>query len=219
MKIVVVTGSKNQRIKFFLERNTPKNIEIVYFSDKDHLVDYSNSINENCIIISFLSGIIVPKLILDKAKLVINIHPAPPSYPGRDPHHFAIFNKEKNYGVTAHLMEPSVDSGKIIAIKNFTIPKNITPSKLHEISVEYSYILLEELLPQILKNNNLADMCFPRIHWGNIKYTRKMFLNMCIIESPINLEEISWRLFCFQVKGYPGLKIKINSKWYSISEF
>ena len=63
------------------------------------------------ILVSYLSPWIIPGKILDKTKLWnINFHPAPPEYPGIGCFNFAIYNREKSYGVTAHLMAEKVDT-------------------------------------------------------------------------------------------------------------
>ena len=55
------------------------------------------------LLVSFGSSIIVPKKILDiKGLTSINIHAASPDYPGRDPHHFAVYNLS-----LIHISEPT----------------------------------------------------------------------------------------------------------------
>lgn len=51
----------------------------------------------------------------------INFHPAPPEWPGRGSASLALFNGDKSYGATAHIMDLSVDSGKILMVKRFSI--------------------------------------------------------------------------------------------------
>jgi methionyl-tRNA formyltransferase len=51
----------------------------------------------------------------------INFHPAPPNYPGRGGASLALFDGERSYGATAHMIAAAVDSGAIVAVKRFSI--------------------------------------------------------------------------------------------------
>ncbi len=59
---------------------------------------------------------------MSKAKLNINIHPSLlPSYKGPTPTNWMIHNKEKNCGITAHILTNKVDEGDIIFQKKFPL--------------------------------------------------------------------------------------------------
>ena len=63
---------------------------------------------------------------MSNAKLFsINFHPGPPKYRGIGCINYAIYNNEKFYGVTAHLMSHKIDKGKILFVKKFKLKKNI----------------------------------------------------------------------------------------------
>ena len=73
-------------------------------------------------IICFRSLDILPKELLVKARIAaINFHPAPPEYPGSGCINFALYDDVKEYGVTAHIMNESVDNGKILEVRRFPI--------------------------------------------------------------------------------------------------
>ena len=72
-------------------------------------------------IFSFQSYFIVPKEILDNAKICINIHPASPEYPGSGGPAWAIYDEVKYYGCTAHIMNERIDNGAILKVKRFNI--------------------------------------------------------------------------------------------------
>lgn len=67
-------------------------------------------------LICFGTGVIVPSKTLDLFDGMVNFHAAPPNYPGRDPHHWAAYDKARMYGATAHFMWPSVDAGPICGV-------------------------------------------------------------------------------------------------------
>src|SRR5690242_3372612 len=76
-------------------------------------------------LISFISSWIYPQRLLEKVSIAaINFHPGSPEYPGTGCTNFAIYNGEKEYGVTCHHMAGGVDSGKIIAVKRFAVAES-----------------------------------------------------------------------------------------------
>lgn len=73
-------------------------------------------------IICFRSLYVLPKALLDKAKIAaINFHPAPPEYPGSGCINFALYDEAEDYGVTAHIMNELVDNGAILEVRRFPI--------------------------------------------------------------------------------------------------
>ena len=56
-------------------------------------------------IFSYLCPWIIPMSIIKKAEIAaINFHPGSPKYPGSGCYNFAIYNGEKEYGVTCHFL-------------------------------------------------------------------------------------------------------------------
>ena len=86
---------------------------------------------EHNLLLSFGTSVIVPDWILQNKNLLsLNVHAASPNYPGRDPHHFAVYNNATQYGATLHFMTSKVDSGPIIDVKMFNVSLNQTPADL-----------------------------------------------------------------------------------------
>jgi methionyl-tRNA formyltransferase len=73
---------------------------------------------------SLLSPVILPQAVLAAVSLgSVNFHPAPPEYPGVGACSYALYDEQKTFGVTAHMMESRVDAGAILAVKRFAIPE------------------------------------------------------------------------------------------------
>ncbi|NSL51794.1 methionyl-tRNA formyltransferase [Calidifontibacillus erzurumensis] len=89
---------------------------------------------------------IIPREIFEIPKFAINIHGSLlPKYRGRTPHVWSIINGEEYSGITAHIIEETVDTGDIIA----QIPVKIDPN-------DTGYSLLkkfEGLYPDLLINS------------------------------------------------------------------
>jgi|MDSW01.1.fsa_nt_gb methionyl-tRNA formyltransferase len=102
-------------------------------------------------ILSFRSYFILPsKLLKNVTRYAINFHPGPPEYPGTGCINFALYEKASTFGVTAHLMEPRVDTGKIIKVNRFNVLKKDSVSSLLKKTHEELFRLFEEILQNIV---------------------------------------------------------------------
>jgi methionyl-tRNA formyltransferase len=122
-------------------------------------------------LLSFGTRIIVPGTYLERTGLIAaNIHAASPSFPGRDPHHYAIYEAVTEYGATLHFMTHKVDEGPIIAIKSFSVSGGDTAISLLEKANECGWQLVEQLLVW-LKDGVILT---PSVHlWSGTKRSRK----------------------------------------------
>lgn len=95
---------------------------------------------------------------LQKAKeMAINLHMAPvPEYRGCNQFSFAIFNEEKTFGTTLHLMDESIDGGAILFEKRFPIPEKCWVQELYQLTESNSILLFNESLPKLLKGDFTA---------------------------------------------------------------
>ena len=65
------------------------------------------------IIYSIIIIIIIKKNLINNCKIAaINFHPGPPEYRGIGCLNFALYNNEKFYGCTSHIMNEKIDDGK-----------------------------------------------------------------------------------------------------------
>ena len=108
------------------------------------------------IIFSYISPWIVPEKVLAQTKKWnINFHPGPPNYPGIGCFNFALYNKEKTFGCTAHLMEPKVDSGSIIGVDSFEVYPDDDVKALADRTYKNILNLYKDTLSYILKYNKV----------------------------------------------------------------
>tara|TARA_B100001287_G_C22647644_1_gene513561 strand:+ start:58 stop:525 length:468 start_codon:yes stop_codon:yes gene_type:complete len=87
----------------------------------------------------------------------INFHPSPPKYRGRGGINFALYNQDKKYGVTSHLIDEKIDHGKIILVNYFDIPKNCSVEKLFNITQKKLYIIADEVFKNLKKYPNYLE--------------------------------------------------------------
>lgn len=144
------------------------------------------------LLVSFISPWIYPQRLLSNAVLAsINFHPGSPEYPGTGCTNFAIYNGEKEYGVTCHHMNVGVDSGKIIAVKRFPLKESDTVYNV----TQHCYKLIEEMFYDIM-NGILKGKLLPVTNeqWKRKPFTRKQLDELCTITPDMSEVEIKKRI-------------------------
>ena len=147
---------------------------------------------EGDIIISYLAQWIIPDSLLQKAKrAAINFHPGPPEYPGIGCTNFAIYNKEKEFGITCHHMMAKVDSGSIIEVRRFPVFENDTVYSITQRCYTEILHLFYKLISDLLRGESL-----PKSYesWTRKPYTRKQLNELCELKPGMNKEEIDLRI-------------------------
>lgn len=135
---------KKYNINFFESININDNFVLEQMKSLD--LDYIVSANNFQIFGSKILGIPI--------KGILNFHIGPlPLYGGLNPCSWAIFNDEKKYGVTWHLVDNKIDTGPIVAQTYFKINFNENAISLIMRSLQKGIDLFKTLLPKLLSNN------------------------------------------------------------------
>ena len=125
-------------------------------------------------LVTICSGVIVPKAALELLDRGINFHGGPPEYPGRDPHHWAVYDGAKVFGITMHKLAAKVDSGDILAVESFPVERH-SPAELRAIATE-RMLEMFRLQAAPIFNGWLPK---PTDHrWSNVRRSRKDLLAM-----------------------------------------
>lgn len=112
---------------------------------------------EGDILMAHNTNQIVPKSILQKSALSVNVHAGPPEFPGRDPHHWAVYHAAAEYGVTAHIMEEQVDAGAIVEVLRFPVEPTDSPISLLMKANKMALVCIVSLLGKIHGNQALCN--------------------------------------------------------------
>ena len=135
-KILIFCRPNEKNVKKFLShlRKKSKIVNVVWSVNPEDKLKSRKFLNQNYdYIISFRNFYILKKKLLNKAKYAaINFHPSPPKYRGMGCLNFALYNNEKNYGTTVHLMSTKIDYGKIIDVQRFKLLKRFGVETLLE---------------------------------------------------------------------------------------
>ncbi len=156
---------------------------------------------------NFLSPLKVSKKTLNNIKKYsINFHPAPPTYPGVGSASYALFSKEKIYGVTAHVMEETFDSGEILSVLEFSITPGDYCDTLFDRALVYSLILFYQVLENL---SNLGKIEPINMKWAKKSTTRKEFEKWITINpnDPVEMNKRKIRSIKHSRFSGPYLKI------------
>ncbi|MEI9946706.1 MAG: formyltransferase family protein [Chitinophagaceae bacterium] len=214
MKVLFLSKKDNeyaQRAADFIKKNFTD--PLIFFGDRKESLPYEVINWKGGLLISFISSWIYPKQLLESAAYAaINFHPGSPEYPGTGCTNFAIYNEEKEYGVTCHHMKASVDTGNIIAVKRFPLKQKDT---VYDVT-QHCYQLIEELFYEImdciLQGNPLPTS---GEKWQRKPYTRKQLDELCEIKPDMSEEEIEKRIKATTYK-YPWAFTKIGNRIFKL---
>ncbi len=168
-------------------------------------------------LLSFGSGVIVCDTILTGlSKPAYNLHAASPQFPGRDPHHHAIYRGAENYGVTLHIMTDKVDAGSIVAVKTFPIGRGDTPASILARANEAGMALLERLGTRLLEAEQLPQL--EGVSWGTRKTSRTDLLHLCNITPLIGEDDFTRRCQAFDNPDYDNLALRLHGQTFRIDK-
>ncbi len=152
--------------------------------------------------LSYMSPWVIPDRILrETKKWSINFHPGPPEYPGIGCTNFALYEGAVEYGVTAHLMESRVDSGRILGVRRFPIEANDTVHSITEKSYSALVQLFQDTMIPILTQDTL-----PVCHevWKRRPFTRRELEELCRVNVEMPREELRRRIHATTYPNMPG---------------
>lgn len=181
-RIILLTAAHVvEPLKAAAARHLP-DLEPVAVFDRDGFESAVADLDADDFLLSFCTSVIVPAHVIETlGPRAVNIHPAAPDYPGRDPHHFAVLNGETQYGATAHLITEKVDAGPIYDVEMFDIPEGAAPHEIMGLADEAGLRLAERIFERLGRGETLEPN---GVTWGKRKTSRNDFKRLCRI-SPI----------------------------------
>jgi phosphoribosylglycinamide formyltransferase-1 len=124
------------------------------------------------LILLFRSKIILKESTINKARIgCINFHPSTPKYRGVGGINYAIYNCDKYFGCTSHLIQNTkIDSGTILNVRRFKIPKKITLNKLLKKTHNHLYLQFKYVVPNLINKEKINKLIAQskKEKWSNI---------------------------------------------------
>lgn len=168
------------------------------------------------LLVCFSTGVIVPAGVLERlAYPGYNFHAASPDYPGRDPHHFAVYEGARRFGATVHKMVAKVDAGQIVGIELFHVAPGTTPEALRRKALSAALRLYRTLMPRMMREGELPGL---GVVWAAQKRRRRDFNAMCRVESTISRSEFERRYFAFDGGEFDNLVVTLHGHAFRISK-
>jgi methionyl-tRNA formyltransferase len=165
---------------------------VIIFSRRGDQIPTELNDWEGDLLISYLCQWIIPQDLLESASMAsINFHPGPPDYPGIGCTNFAMYNGEKEFGVTCHHMFSKADCGPIIAVNKFPIFETDTVFSLTQRCYVEILHLFIGLLTGILKGEKWP---VSKEYWKRKAYTRKDLNRLCELTPGMSQDEIEKRI-------------------------
>jgi formyl transferase-like protein len=206
-----LTGAPLERVKRAL--GDPARLTIV--ADLQGLL--GAPIDGETSLISFGTSVIVPEALLRRLnRPAYNVHAASPEFPGRDPHHFAIFRCATTYGATLHLMTAQVDAGPIVGVELFPVNAARTPHSLLREANEAALQLVERFGRRLLDREALPAL--PGVEWGAVKTRRADLHSLCELSPLVSAEEFERRMRAFDAPHHANLTVRLHGHLFRIDQ-
>ncbi len=195
-EIVLLTGQREApHLTEYLRRHNPE-LVVTHVETRDDLVCTLHPPRKGVRLVAFCTSIIVPGEFLEALDgRAYNFHPGPPTYPGRHPASFAIYEGATRFAVTAHEMRRQVDSGPIVGVEWFDMPAQPRLSQLEALSFEAAVRLFARLGPLLATSETALPVIEEK--WSGCKSTQRDFDAMCALPADIDAVEFDRRVRAF----------------------
>ncbi len=178
-KILFLNRDKDLFAKKIISELKKKSKHLNVISTDKSKVKTKNNIKFD-FIFAFRSHHILKKKLIKKAKYAaINFHPGPPEYRGIGCVNYALYEKSRNYGATAHLIDEKIDHGRIIDVKRFKIKKNESVESLLNKTYKHQVKQAIQIIHSLSSNPGNLEKMFKKNRekkWSK-KIKKRIFLN------------------------------------------
>lgn len=162
-------------------------------------------------LLSFCTSVIVPRRLLEALPgPSYNIHPGPPSFPGRHPESWGAYAGMREFGATLHEMAPRVDEGPIVDVVWFEPPEGAG-------QIEFGYGAFRAALQLVLRWQAAlvgSRVALPQSEhrWSGRKTTHAELEAMCRIGPEIDAAEFERRRRAFAEQPGSRMFLTLHGK-------
>ena len=168
---------------------------------------------EGRFVFNFLSERILKGGVL--AREAVNLHPAPPEYPGRSTASYALFDGAPAFGATAHRMAIVPDSGEILLVRRFPVMLSDGCADLAAKAERACLDLLREIAACAGRTGALPSPCGES--WKRKPFTRKDFEKWLILD-PSDPETFERKIRAARHPVYPGPYVIVRGRRFALDD-
>lgn len=165
-QIKIATFISNKKDAYIIERAKNLKVPCKYFGrndfySTDNVLNYLKELDIDFVVLAGFLWLVPQNLLLQYPNRIVNIHPALlPNYGGKGMygshvHEAVIANKEKESGITIHLVNQNYDEGTTVFQAKCKINDTDTPetlaNKIHELEYEYFPKVIEQIVEEYKK--------------------------------------------------------------------
>ena len=192
------------------------NIPVLSMEEAEEYV--TNHPGEIDLVVSYLYWRVIRKPLIEGPNYgCINFHPAIlPDWKGCAGYNIAILKKLPQWGVTAHFVDETVDTGPIIKVNRFDFDyKTATAQSLEKISQDELVKLYKEIVLAVKEKGRLETQKVDNSAGTYI--SRKQMNDMKkITEEDLESEDLDVKIRAFWFPPYDGAYIERNGKKYTL---
>jgi methionyl-tRNA formyltransferase len=180
--IILLTGAVEQPVLGAILRSHNPALRIRAAATPDEVMALEPQDLRRARLVAFCTDVVVPPRVLDQVAFgAYNFHPGSPRFPGWGCAHFAIHQRAKEFGATAHLMLEKVDAGPIVGVELFDVPPGASVPDLEERAYAFLAQMFRRLAPQLVRSRPLEPL---PVRWSGEKCTRRRYAALCAASIP-----------------------------------
>ena len=182
---------------------------------EDYICLHPNDVD---LAVSYLYWRVIRKPLIEGPRFgCINFHPAIlPDWKGCGGYNIAILNKLSEWGVTAHYVDETVDTGKIIRVKRFPFDcTTATAQSLEKISQDKLVELYKEIVLEVKEKGFLPVL--PIDNSRGTYISRKQMNDMKkITKEDLDSGDLDYKVRAFWFPPYDGAYIERDGRKYTL---
>jgi methionyl-tRNA formyltransferase len=167
------------------------------------------------LVISFLFWKRINRPLIDLPRIgCVNFHPAPlPDFRGVGGYSCAIYENLPSWGVSAHFVDESIDTGDLIKVKRFDICAEAeTAFSLEQKTQKFLLALFQEVIDMAFRDGQL-----PSIPQGSGRYvSRQDFEMLRRIKPTDTLQDVERKIRAFWYPPHEGAAFEVGGKEFSL---
>lgn len=157
------------------------------------------------LIITFRSYVILTgEQIRDIQGNAVNFHPGPPNHPGTGGLNYALFEDEREFGVTLHLINEEIDDGEIIEVRRFPIYQvDDVPSLLRRTHSHLLHMFIDFCESMVGLDWSLERLQHVNEEWSGERRTSALLNQYQFVDAGITKEDLKARFRAFHTEQFP----------------